>query len=58
MEKLVLDLRANGGGLLNEAVNIVNFFVPQGQLVVTTKGRLENMQNEYIAKNCGKSYVD
>ena len=45
MEKLVFDLRGNGGGLLMEAVKIVGFFVPKGQVVVNTKGRSkqENM---------------
>jgi carboxyl-terminal processing protease len=45
MEGLILDLRGNGGGLLIEAVKIVNFFVPKGQVVVSTKGRAkqENM---------------
>jgi carboxyl-terminal processing protease len=48
MDKFVLDLRGNGGGLLIEAVNIVNFFVPKGQLVVSTRGRIleENQQFE------------
>lgn len=39
MKKLIFDLRGNGGGLLREAVNITNFFVPKGQVVVETKGR-------------------
>lgn len=39
MKRLVLDLRGNGGGLLNEAVNIVSLFVPRGSVVVTAKGR-------------------
>ena len=39
MKKLVLDLRGNGGGLLNEAVGIVSLFVPKGSVVVTQKGR-------------------
>jgi len=38
MKKLILDLRGNGGGLLNEAVGIVSLFVPKGTLVVTSKG--------------------
>lgn len=40
MEKVVLDLRGNGGGLLRESVNIVNIFVNQGQQIVETKGRV------------------
>ena len=39
MQRLVLDLRSNGGGLMNEAVNIVSLFVPKGSVVVTAKGR-------------------
>jgi carboxyl-terminal processing protease len=57
MKKLIFDLRGNGGGLLMEAVKIVGFFVPKGQVVVTTKGRSkqENMvyktQENPIAEN-------
>lgn len=39
MQKLVLDLRGNGGGLMDEAVEIVSVFVPKGSLVVSAKGR-------------------
>lgn len=39
MQRLLLDLRGNGGGLMNEAVNIVSLFVPQGTLVVSAKGK-------------------
>lgn len=39
MKKLFLDLRGNGGGLMNEAVNIVSLFVPRGSLVVSAKGK-------------------
>lgn len=47
MKELVLDLRGNGGGLLIEAVKIVNFFVPKNQLVVTTKGRVAEENRTY-----------
>ena len=47
MEKLVLDLRSNGGGLLQEAVNIVSIFVPKGSLVVTAKGKEGSSTIEY-----------
>lgn len=40
MKGIILDLRGNGGGLLNEAVDIVNLFVDRGQLVVSTKGKV------------------
>ncbi|MGM0479290.1 MAG: S41 family peptidase [Bacteroidota bacterium] len=51
MEKFVLDLRGNGGGLLLEAVNIVNFFVPKGTEIVTTKGRILDENRSYTTKN-------
>ena len=41
LKGIIIDLRNNGGGLLNEAVNIVNTFVPKGETVVTTKGKLK-----------------
>ena len=44
---IILDLRNNGGGLLNEAVEIVNLFIPKGQVVVKTKGKLESKNNTY-----------
>lgn len=51
MEKFILDLRGNGGGLLNEAVNIVNFFVERGQEVVHTKGKLKEWDRSHKALN-------
>ena len=48
---LVFDLRGNGGGLLNEAVNIVNIFVPRGTEVVYTKGKMKEWQQSYKALN-------
>jgi len=47
MQRLVLDLRGNGGGLLNEAVNIVSLFVPRGSVVVTAKGRQAGSEEVY-----------
>ena len=47
MAGLILDLRGNGGGLLNEAVNIVNIFVDKGQTVVTTKGKTANRNQTF-----------
>lgn len=46
-KQLVLDLRGNGGGLLIEAVKIVNFFVPKNQVVVSTKGRVKEENRVY-----------
>ena len=47
MKRLVLDLRGNGGGLMNEAVNIVSLFVPQGTLVVSAKGKYPAADFQY-----------
>ena len=47
MKELVLDLRGNGGGLLIEAVKIVNMFVKKDQVVVTTKGRVAEENRVY-----------
>ena len=47
MKRLVLDLRSNGGGLMNEAVNIVSLFVPRGSVVVTSKGRAAGSEQVY-----------
>ncbi len=49
-KKIILDLRGNGGGLLNEAVNIVNLFVPKNQLVVTTKSKVEKYNKTYLTQ--------
>lgn len=51
MNKFVLDLRGNGGGLLIESVHIVNMFVPKGQAVVETKGRIVEENREYKTMN-------
>ena len=47
MKRLVLDLCGNGGGLMNEAINIVSLFVPKGSLVVSSKGNTEDSLREY-----------
>ena len=44
---MVLDVRGNGGGLLSEAVNVVNFFVPKGLEVVKTKGKFKQWDHTY-----------
>lgn len=51
MTSLVLDLRGNPGGLLIEAVKIVNMFVKKGQTVVTTKGRIPEENKVYATLN-------
>lgn len=49
MQQLVLDLRGNGGGLLNESVSIVNLFVPKGTEIVSTRGKSEQWNKSYTA---------
>ncbi|MFV8325595.1 S41 family peptidase [Flavobacterium sp. ZS1P14] len=46
-KRIVLDLRGNPGGLLNEAVNICNLFVPKNEIIVTTKSKIEKYNNTY-----------
>ena len=50
-ERIILDLRGNPGGLVNEAIKIVNLFVPKGQLVVTTKSKVKKYNRTYLTKN-------
>lgn len=49
--KLILDLRDNPGGLLNEAVNIVSLLMPKGLDVVSTKGKVEDWNKTYTTLN-------
>lgn len=51
LEGLVFDLRDNPGGLVIEAVNIVNYFVNKGQLVVSTRGKTNDANREIYAMN-------
>ncbi len=50
MNKLILDLRGNPGGLLNEAINITNFFVPKNEVVVSTKAKIKKWSEIYRTK--------
>ena len=49
--KIVLDLRGNPGGLLNEAINIVNLFVPKDEVITTTKSVIEKYNKTYKTRN-------
>lgn len=46
-ERLILDLRGNPGGLLSEAINVTNLFVPKGELIVTTRSKVKKFNSEY-----------
>ena len=50
-ENIILDLRGNPGGLLLEAVRIVNLFVPKGQLVVSTKSKVKKFNRSYYTQS-------
>nr|WP_314836278.1 S41 family peptidase [uncultured Flavobacterium sp.] len=47
VERIILDVRDNPGGLLNEAVAICNLFVPKNEIIVTTKSKIEKHNNTY-----------
>ena len=49
LKGLILDLRSNPGGLLNESVDIVNLFVDKGEQVVSTKGKIKSWEKSYVA---------
>ena len=49
-KSLILDLRGNGGGILDEAVNIVNLFVPKGIEIVSTKGKMTQWDRSYFTR--------
>jgi carboxyl-terminal processing protease len=51
LKGFILDLRGNGGGLLHEAVNLVNVFVPRGEFVVSTKGKVPEWDNAFRTFN-------
>ncbi len=47
MKGIILDLRGNGGGLLSEAVDVCNVFIPKNELVVTTKGKVKDWDQAF-----------
>ena len=50
-KSIILDLRSNPGGLLMEAVDISNLFIPKDQEIVSTKGKVKEFDNTYVTKN-------
>jgi carboxyl-terminal processing protease len=54
---LIIDLRDNPGGLLNQAIAVSDFFLPQGALIVSTKGRADGSEKTYEAPGDGKIKV-
>ena len=51
LKGVILDLRDNGGGLLNEAVNVANVFVPKNEFVVSTKGKVPEWDRSFKTLN-------
>lgn len=49
--RLILDLRGNGGGLLDQAIALAEFFLPKGALLLTTEGRIEPTQHNYARRD-------
>ena len=50
-KKIILDVRGNPGGLLNEAINVVNLFVPKGEVITTTKSVIKKYNKVYKTRN-------
>ena len=50
-QKIILDLRGNGGGLLREAISICNLFIPKGEVITTTKSVVKKYNKTYITKS-------
>lgn len=51
LKGLILDLRGNPGGLLNEAINTANIFVDKGEVIVKTKGKIDDWDKTYKSRN-------
>jgi carboxyl-terminal processing protease len=58
MKRILLDLRGNPGGQLDQAIRMVNLFVPRGSLIVYTEGRVKNADQKYTATDNGRFLVD
>jgi carboxyl-terminal processing protease len=54
MKRLMLDLRNNPGGQLDQAIRMVNLFVPRGSMIVYTRGRVQNADQDYRASENGE----
>ncbi len=54
MERLILDLRGNTGGPLDQAIKVSNQFLPRGDLIVYTRGRVDNSDQDYHAREEGE----
>lgn len=50
LKGLIIDLRGNPGGLMNEALDILNFFLPKGELLLETRGRMPETNQKYYAQ--------
>lgn len=51
LKGVIFDLRGNGGGLLTEAVNVSNVFIPRGEMVVSTKGKVVDWDRSFKTRN-------
>lgn len=56
MERLLVDLRRNGGGLLDQAISVVEQFVPEGSKIVETRGRTRDSEQRYYASDDGQEW--
>ena len=54
MKRLLLDLRQNPGGPLDQAIRVTNNFLPRGSLIVSTRGRAHNSDKDYVATEAGE----
>lgn len=51
LKGVILDLRGNGGGLLSEAINVSNVFIPRGKSAVTTRGKIKDWDRDFKTRN-------